>query len=94
MIAESLQFKTILIRSSSAAVLAALSDRLGPHGFAQVSTLIKSSSAAICTDLAQTHVALTGPTKQQLQQQSTFCFLFTSTQKKSFTISRQATSKK
>ena len=32
--------------SSSAEVLAASSDRLGPHGSVQVSTLIKSSSAA------------------------------------------------
>ena len=34
------------IMSSSAEVLAASSDRLGPHGSVQVSTLIKSSSAA------------------------------------------------
>ena len=37
----------ILIKSSSAAVLAALSDRLGSHGSVQVSTLIKSLSAAV-----------------------------------------------
>ena len=35
-----------LINSSSTAVLAASLDRLGPHEFAQVSALIKSSSAA------------------------------------------------
>ena len=36
-----------LIKSSSAAVLAALSDQLGSHGYVQVSTLIKSSSATV-----------------------------------------------
>ena len=37
----------ILIKSSSAAALAALSDRLGSHGSVQVSTLIKSLSVAV-----------------------------------------------
>ena len=42
-----------LIRSSSAAVLAASSDRLRPHGSVK---------------LAQTHVALNSPTRQQVLQ--------------------------
>ena len=37
--------KQIIIKSSSAAVLAASSDRLGPHGSVQVSTLIKSKTS-------------------------------------------------
>ena len=37
----------MLVQSSSAAVLAASSDRLRPHGSMQVSILIQSSSAAV-----------------------------------------------
>ena len=41
-----------MIKSSSSAVLAALSDRLWPHGSVQISTLIKSSSAAVLAALS------------------------------------------
>ena len=69
-----------LYKSSSATVLAASSDRLRPHGPVQVSTLIKSSSAAVLAassdclrphesvQVSQTHVALTGLTRQQVLQ--------------------------
>ena len=61
-----------IFQSSSAAVLAATTDRLGAHGFVQVSTLIKSSSAAVLAastlKLAQTHIALTGLTREQVLQ--------------------------
>ena len=80
-------------KSSSAAVLAASLNRLGPHGSVQVSTLTshhqlqyllprtyypcgpnrsaEAASTAANDDLldfrlAQTHVALTGPTRQQV----------------------------
>ena len=62
------------VKSSSAAVLVASTDRLGPHGSVQVSTLIKSSHHQLqymmmtCLELklAQSHVALIGPKKQQV----------------------------
>ena len=54
---------SIIIKSSSSAILAASLDRLGPNRSVQVSTLIKSSSAA-----AKTCTELTGPKRQQVLQ--------------------------
>ena len=62
------------VKSSSAAVLAASTDRLGPHRSVQVSTLINSSHHQLqylmmtCLELklAQSHVALISPKRQQV----------------------------
>ena len=66
-------------QSSSAAVLAASSDRLRSHGSVQVSTLISHHQLMMTrllqlmmtrleSKLAHTHVNLTGPTTQQVLQ--------------------------